>query len=291
MKFIDEAVLQHLNQDALTLTRCLALITDTGIIHGVTTLDRPVTYRGVTYRAIDGFEASTLISDNNQAVDHAEALALVTLEKTGLTADKIKSGYLNGARWELHEVDYKTPSVGFLLDGGVVGVTTVNNNNSYKIELLSVSHKLSGRIGCVDSLRCRAVFGTPANSIYGCGVDISGFWKTSVVAVADAQEPTVMFRAASETLSADATAARVQFLTGRNKDAGLFQVEKYTRPTKDILLVEETPFPIEAGDEFRIRLDCNKTFEACRNWGNHVNYKGEPYIPVADGKEAEWALV
>lgn len=291
MRFIDEAILQHLDKPALTLTRCLALITDEGIVHGITTLDRDVTYRNITYRSVDGFEASTLISDNDQAVDHSEALALVALEKTGLTAERIKSGYLNDARWELHEVDYQMPSIGFLLDGGVVGVTTLNNNQSYRIELLSSSHKLASRIGCVDSLRCRAVFGSPAKSIYGCGVDISGFWKTSTVAAVDVNEPTVMFRGASETLDGNSTAARVQFLSGRNKDAGLFQVEKYTRNTRDVLLVEETPYPIEVGDEFRIRFDCNKTFAACRSWGNHVNYKGEPHIPVADGKEAEWAQV
>lgn len=292
MKFIKDEVLQHLDNETLTLCRCVLLVTDKGVFHGATTLDRDVFYKGVLYKAADGIEPAMLVSDNDQAVDHSEALMLAALEKTGLTAEKIKGGYLNRARWELHEVDYMQPSIGYLVDGGIIGTATVGNNNSVKIQLLSVAEKLSQKIGCVDSLRCRAVFGTPANSIYGCGVDTTGFWKTGTVSAVDSEEPTILFQTADDTLAKNTNYARVQFTSGKNSESDrLFQVEQFTLATKTIMLVEETPFKIEIGDEFKIRLDCGKTFEHCQGWGNHLNYKGEPHIPVADGKEAEWALV
>jgi hypothetical protein len=76
--------------------------------------------------------------------------------------------------------------------------------------------------------------------------------------------------------------ARLQFLTGAN--AG----REYSIELVDgleISLAETTAYPIQPGDEYRVRSDCAKRYiEDCVGaWGNGPNFKGEPHIP--DGSE------
>jgi hypothetical protein len=63
----------------------------------------------------------------------------------------------------------------------------------------------------------------------------------------------------------------------------LYQVEGYGPLTGTVALVEPTPFEIVAGHTFRIRPDCDKTPATCAAYGNFLNYKGEPLIPVGEG--------
>ena len=63
----------------------------------------------------------------------------------------------------------------------------------------------------------------------------------------------------------------------------LYQVEYFDSSTGLIGLFEPVPFDIESGDTFSIRKDCDKSVDSCKAYGNFLNYKGEPLIPVGEG--------
>ena len=77
----------------------------------------------------------------------------------------------------------------------------------------------------------------------------------------------------------------MRFLTGKNASARLRQIEAYGDGTGTVALFEPLLFPVEVGDTFEIRRDCNKSPSHCIAYGNILNYKGEPFIPVGDGLE------
>jgi len=136
------------------------------------------------------------------------------------------------------------------------------------------------------SRRCRAVFGSPAGSQTGCGVDAEALWVTAEVTAVDLDDPFRVFADSSLVgLSPEPAPGRVQFLTGQNAGPRLHQVEAFGGTSGTIALFDALLFPVAVGDTFRIRDDCNKSPSDCISYANFINYKGEPYIPVGDGLE------
>lgn len=73
----------------------------------------------------------------------------------------------------------------------------------------------------------------------------------------------------------------VYWVTGNN--AGLqMEIWTHTAPTS-IQLREKTPFPIQVGDTFNIRVGCDKTLATCTSkFNNSINFGGFPTIPAVD---------
>lgn len=62
------------------------------------------------------------------------------------------------------------------------------------------------------------------------------------------------------------------------------EVEEFDPDTNTITLVLPTPNPIQFGDEFKIRQDCDKSRNMCKNrHDNILNFRGEPDLSRADG--------
>lgn len=271
-------------KQSLTLCRLLKFKTIDGKEYGITSLDVDFEFKGLVYKCA-GNDVSTIMDDNEFTIANAETVSIIRL--SGLTYKSLKSGILDNATWELYEVDYETLDY-ILLDKGMVGVVEVVQKEIMNIELLSLSNALTVPFGCVDSKRCRAIFGTEANSMFGCGVDASNMWTNGEVTGVDDSEPDVLF--ADKNIVLDTAkiqrAARVQFLTGNNASDFLYQVEAFSGTSGSILLMEATPYPIKIGDTFKIRPDCDKIPSTCKEYNNFINYKGEPFIPSQDAVAA-----
>src|SRR5690606_17033453 len=124
----------------------------------------------------------------------------------------------------------------------------------------------------------RAIFGSPANSQTGCGVDADALWVDGEVQSVGAES--------DRTFTGDIAAfmpGRVEFTSGPNVGRR-YAVESVDGVT--ITLAETTPFPIEAGHDYRHRPDCTKLKDgplggdSDNDW---PNFKGEWTIPVGDG--------
>jgi uncharacterized phage protein (TIGR02218 family) len=255
-------------------------------VFGLTTLNRDVYYDGVLYVAANGFDPSVIATDTGLSVDNAEATALLSVDMPGITLEMALAGELDDAAWQMRLVNWADLSMGHMvMDAGDVGQVTVDGQAIYVPELLSYAMRLKQSIGYLWSRRCRAVFGSEARGQTGCGVDASGMWRAGTV-TALGGEPHVVFAAAGLVLDQEVVPGRLRWITGPNRGSRLYQVEGYSPTSHTVALLEPVPFLIEVGHQFEIRRDCNKSPSFCTAYGNYINYKGEPYIPVGDGTES-----
>lgn len=282
MRTLSDNIKRKYEKQALTICRILKIKTKEGKILALTSLDKDLTFEGLTYLHF-GADTSVIQDSNNFAISNAEATTLFA--KAGITEKSIRAGILDNATWELSEIDYIKLDEALLLDKGVIGVVETKDGQSLTFELLSFANRLTSAYGCLDAKRCRAVFGTEAEDIFGCGAKAS--WISGEVTGVDENEADVLF--ADKNLQFNdkmKKAARVQFTEGDNKSDSLYQVESLSSTSGSILLMEPTPYPIQVGDKFKIRSDCNKTPQMCKEYNNFINYKGEPHIPSEDAYSA-----
>lgn len=278
---------EHLQGTVTTTCRALLIKLRDGREFGVTTLDRDLHYLGIKFSALNGFDSSIIASDTGLSVDNAEATALVSATIDGITEEMILAGELDDAQWEMWLLNWNDLSMGHtVLGAGDLGEVNLVDGMVYIPELLTYAMRLKNSIGHVWQRRCRAIFGTDADSQTGCGVDAESMWQVGEVTGVDDEDSHRVF-AAFDLIGQEfkSGASVLEFTSGKNRSQRLRFIEAYSDISGTIALFEPLPFAIEVGDEFRIRNDCNKSPSDCIAYGNLINYKGEPYIPVGDGLE------
>lgn len=291
MRLVSAALQEHLEKVDTTTTRLLKITLRDGTSFGLCMLDRDIVYDDgagpLTYKAMTGFDPSTISSDANYSVDNAEGTALLSGEaEDGLTAEMVHAGALDDAQWVCYLINYEDPEdssggTGMILDAGDIGEVTVRHGLVFIPELLSFAMRLRQPVGGVWSRSCRAIFGSPPNSQTGCGVDVTSLWESgTVLSVGD--EPNRTFTGDNEGSSASFVPGRLEWLTGANLGR-LYSIEE-SGEDGTISLNETTPYAIEVGDTYRARPDCRKRYvEDCIGvWNNGPRFKGEPFIPVGD---------
>lgn len=279
------ALQAHLDQPVTTTCRLLRIRMRDGRVFGVTDLDVDVEYDHgddlglVSYSASQGFEPAAMAYDADMSVSNSEAQSLLLTTFTGITESMIEAGELRDAEWTLFLVNYRDLSAGSaaILDAGDVGEVTKRWGMVWVPELLSYSVRLRQPIGTHWSRTCRAIFGTPAEGQTGCGVDAEALWVEGEVTAVGVESDRQFTGDAS--VSGSVVPGRVEWLSGSN--IGRIGIVE-TFDAGVVTLANAMPFQIEAGDEYRIRPDCARTFDACKAYGNALNFKGEPLIPTGD---------
>lgn len=280
---------EHLNQQATTTCRLLKLELQDGTVYGMTSLDVDVEYDGVVYRSRPGLESSIIATDVGLSVDNGEGVGLtVSNRSVGITVESLQAGDLDDAQWSMMLVNYRDLSMGHvLLDAGDTGEVKISHGMSATIELVSFAMRLRQPIGTLDSRTCRATFGAPQKGQYGCGVDADALWIDGVVTSVSSEEPRRIFFDGALVVPVNPVPGRIQWVTGNNSTRNrLYQIEQFDAGSGGVAMLEITPYDIQAGDQFRIRQDCDKLFTTCRDdYNNLLNFRGEPYIPVGSGIE------
>lgn len=289
MRQIPTALQLHLNQAATTTTRLLKVTLKNGFVYGLSMLDRDIAYDDglgeVLYVATNGFDSSTLATDLGYSVGNAEGYALISNSIDGLELEDIEAGALNDAEWVCYLVNFENLESGqhLILDAGDIGEVKVQHGVVWLPELMSYIQRLKQPVGSVWSRTCRAIFGTPASSQTGCGIQLETLWVEGEVQTVGPETNRVFTgdQVREDSPGPPLVPGRVQFLTGANAGQE-FATEELDGLT--VTLAETTNYPIEAGDTYRIRPDCGKRFlEDCKGtWNNAVNFKGEYLIPVGD---------
>jgi uncharacterized phage protein (TIGR02218 family) len=293
MRTVPAELQDHLDGVSTTTCHLLKITTVEGVVLGFTTLDKAIEYDdgagSVRYSAMAGTDLSALRSDLGYSVDNAEGRVLVSEDvQEGLSIEEIQSGALDEAQWKLYVVNFEDLTTGrhVLLDAGDIGQVRVKHGLVWMPELLSYLVRLRQPVGSVDSITCRAIFGSPANSQTGCGIDADALWVNGEVTAVGAETDRV-FEADIDPGLTNTPPGRVQWLTGNNASSRLTWVEALDG--NEVTLGEPTRWPIEVGDTFRIRPDCGKWYERdCIGiWNNGLNFKGEPHIPVGDAGQIQ----
>lgn len=289
MRDIPALLLAHLQQPVTTTCRLLKItLRDGTTSFGFTTLDQSIAYDDgdgeLAYTATNSFDQSAFSSDSSYSLDNAEGTMLISDDVSpDVTIDMINRGALDDARWVCYLINFLDTSMGHvILDAGDVGQVRTRFGMVWLPELLSYAVRLRQPIGRVDSRTCRAIFGSDADSQHGCGYDAESLWATGTVVSVGVESDRAFTGDVTETsFSVDPFPGRVEWLTGSNAGMTLW-TDSFDAGAVE--LGEPTPYPIQAGDTFRIRPDCRKRYqEDCiATWDNGINFKGEPLIPVGD---------
>jgi len=277
MRAIPPSLHNHLQGSVTTTCLLLQINLENGERFGITTHDRPVAFDGLTYNA--GFDPSIIASSSDFKVGNGEARALLTQL---ISQNQLLNGHLDNAQWKLHLINWQQPDEdnALLLDAGDIGEVKTKDSDAWSAELLSHALRLRQNIGGSWSRACRATFGSPANAQTGCGAS-APFTQGTVTAV-DSEDRLRVFQSDLDTSIYGL--GRVVWLSGGNTGERLHRVEAADSST--VALFDAQRLPIQIGDTFKIRKDCNKSPSDCIAYGNFLNYKGEPYIPVGDGLES-----
>lgn len=240
----------------------------------------------VTYSSTNGFDPSEFSADISYSVDNAQGYALISGDIPGVTQQTVDDGLLDGASWICYYADYQAlvPGSAVILDAGDVGVVQVQFGMLWIPELLSYVMRLKQNVGDVYSRTCRAVFGTPAPTQHGCGINANPLWQNfTVTAVGAEDDRTFQTVGITQDSTKPFYPGQIQWLTGLNapRQVSTESVD-ITSGLATISLMETVPYAIQVGDTGRIRPDCAKTWAACGAYGNQLNMKAEYLIPVGD---------
>ena len=293
MRTIPVNLLAHKRGSATTLCGLIRIETLDGEVLGLTTLDRDVTYddgRGeVVYKAAVGFEPASIYAAGDFGVDNTEFKALVPAFDLDLSEYRVNSGAYNYAKFWLMEVNYEDLTQGhWTVMHGTLGEMKSVDGITLFGELRSLMDNFRKPIVQLDSLSCRARFGSqPGEERFPCGFDASVLWTSSTIGTVGAESNRTFTDPARTEADGFYEPGLVQILTGLN--AGHYSEVERSLATGQIDLAFPTPYPMSAGDEYRIRRDCNKiprdAEKGCKHWWgaewiNHV--RAEPDIPVGD---------
>jgi uncharacterized phage protein (TIGR02218 family) len=308
-KTIHATLLAHKEQASTTLCDCLLvgpLPDDT--YRGFTSLDTDVDYNpgsgSVTFRSHTGAQLSAMVSTADLGVDNAEAETLIPItgfEVQGFTQTQIDAGALDKVPFVIYRVNYNDLTAGQheIVGGGTIGEVRTKVGGLAVVELRSLSQQLKQSIVELDSLACRAKFGSQPIGTGGgvveerfpCGFDASTLWVAGEVESVGTETDREFTDATSLVGTSYGEGyfvpGVVEWLTGENAGQTR-EVEAYDETTGEVTLQFPTVSAIAVGDTYRIRPDCTHQVEGnngCRffwgsDWVNH--YRGEPNIPVAE---------
>lgn len=296
MKTIPALLLTHKAQPATTLTKLMKVgpLPD-GSYRGFTELDADVAYNdalgSITYRSHTGMDMSALMSSADLGVDNAEVQTLYPVmgyEIEGFTQAEIDAGVLDKTPFIVYQVNYRDLTMGHeIVSSGTIGEQRTKHGQMTILELRSLSQQLKQNVGELDSLTCRAKFGSQiGEERFPCGYSLTAEWVNATVTSVAAGDAEREFTALS---LAQATSyfvpGVVEWLTGNNVGQ---QREVEGFGSGIVSLQFPTVRPIVIGDTLRIRRDCVKRWTGANScntfWGVNkpLHFRGEPHIPIGD---------
>jgi hypothetical protein len=114
----------------------------------------------------------------------------------------------------------------------------------------------------------------------GCTLNAANFAVPGSAAAGSTQQTVVASGLATPQGSGTYTLGRIVFTSGLN--ATFQRTIRNWDGANTLLLFNPLPFAVAAGDTFNVYPGCNKTFAACGQFGNQLNYGGQPWIPAPE---------
>lgn len=271
---------------------------------GITSLDRDVTYNdgsgAVVYKAAIGMVPETIRMQEAMEVGNSQAQHLIPQFDLSITEEMLRAGVYDYAWFWIYEVNYEDPSMGHVeLMHGQTGQMLIDQGVSFWTEFTDLTKILKQNMVEKDSILCRASYGSQPFGTGGgvveerfpCGKNLAALWTTAKTVTHIGLETNISFRASALGAAANTYVPGViEWLTGDNTG------RTHSVESQDALgwisLSEQTMFPVQVGDTFKIRHDCTKWIDGdkgCKaNWSDvspdewKLHYRGEPLIPISD---------
>lgn len=288
MKSIPLAFRGHLALDHTSWTLLLKVVCKDGTILGFTFLDEDVIYDDgggpLLYRADQGFMPERLQSKADLGVDNTELQGWYSV--AGVTEARIRAGLFDFARVWIYRVNFLDLSQGReIWAAGTLG-ESVYSETGWTTEFRSLSQQLKQPLCKLTSLTCRARFGSKPIGTVGapfterkpCNKEL--VWASGTVTSVGVETDRIFTDSSRPEANGFYEPGVVEWLTGANAGA---QIEVYTFAADQFTLLLPMPYPIQPGDTYRVRQDCDKTFEMCKTRHNNtLNNRSEHLTPVED---------
>ena len=243
-----------------------------------TALDRDLVHRGETFRSCNSMDPTA--SENVGSVDEAGNMDLSGLLADGsVTEADLHAGLYDGATVEAMLVSWKGPALQKPLLKGTFGPVTYSETG-FRVELLGDGARLQQE-PLVHAMQpnCRYQFGDDQ-----CGSDIEAVRVSGTVTASAGQ------RGFTDDTRAETAGyfrrGTVTFTSGAN--AGASAEIKEHLDGGGITLWPRLGFAIEVGDTYTMTPGCTNTPDGsggcngCKDWGNYVNFGGEPSLKGND---------
>jgi uncharacterized phage protein (TIGR02218 family) len=275
MRTIPAGLAAHLAGAATTTATCWIVRRTDGLVFGFTDHDRPLAVDGVSCEPATGFDRSAATRGAGFAVGEEEiagALSSAAIDEADLAA-----GRWDGARVEVHLVNWQTPAERLHLRTGTIGEVT-RADGAFRAEVRGPAHALGQPTGRLFTRTCDAELGDAR-----CGVALPPLTLSATVVETDA---------AGRIRVADASAFAARwFAYGRlavtaGPSAGLtMTIEDHLVESGATWLVLRRPptSTLAAGTAVSLTAGCDKRFATCREkFANAEAFRGFPHVPGRD---------
>ena len=308
MRNVPAAIQSALDSGVTTMTYILRIDPQTEGYDsfGITLLDRNVTYNdgdgSLVYLAPIGMVPANIQSTSEMEVGNTEIQHLFPEFDLPISEADISAGVYDFAWYHYYMVDYSNLTTGnhVVIGHGQLGQIRMTDGLSFTTELTDLTKLLMQSIVEMDSITCRATFGSQAigstttgdnEERFPCGKDAEALYTGPHTVTTVGAEVNNTFTASGLGAAANTyVPGMLRWLTGDNAGR-ICEVEEQSGAGV-ISLTFETMFPISTGDTFEIRPDCTKWKEGTNGCKFHfgtsewkLHYRGEPYIPVADADQ------
>jgi uncharacterized phage protein (TIGR02218 family) len=253
---------------------CVKLTRRDAQVFGVTALDRDLVVSGITYKSLNGIDATDATTGSDMQVDNVDVTSGFNAGQ--VTEGDLAAGVWDGCRFELFAVNWRVPTDGVeILKTGEIG-DVKHGRLGFQATLVGLTAKLQNNVGRIITPTCNAVFGDAR----------CGFNKASVTA--SAQAVTSVTSQTVITLSGLAAAPAyyddgdITGVAGAN--AGIVREIKAHTTGGVLTLHQALPFAVVASDTFNVAPGCRKRkIEDCKTrWNNIVNFRGFAELPGLD---------
>lgn len=281
MKILPTGMQAHLDSGATTLCHCWKLTLRSGAVSGFTSHDRDLTFGGVTYVALSGFEASAIENSLGLNVDDLEvigALSAASLNEAGLAA-----GRFDNAEIQILRVNWQNAAQRVVLASGNLGEAR-RGPTGFRAEVRGLAHHLNQPQGRLFQYGCDTDLGSAK-----CGVNLTlpayrGTGSVQSIPVDEDNRRSFIASGLEDFSSGWFSRGKILWTSGANN--GLAMEVKEHRLSGGIVTVDlwlAMPQVIVAGDTFSITAGCDKQFETCKaKFDNAVNYRGFHRMPGND---------
>ena len=243
-----------------------------------TALDRDLPYRGQTYRSCHSMNPSA--SENVGSIDDSGTMNLSGLLASGaISQEDLHAGLYDGATVQAELVSWNGPALARPLLKGTFG-KVVYSENRFSVDLEGDGGRLQ-QTPLVHPMQpnCRYLFGDR-----WCSKDLGPLTVAGAVTTSGGQKG---FADAGRAEAAGYfRSGRVTFTSGAN--AGISAEIKDHEAGGSFSLWPRMAFPIATGDTYTMTPGCTNNPDGsngcrgCKDWGNFINYGGEPDVPGND---------
>jgi uncharacterized phage protein (TIGR02218 family) len=281
---ISSELLAHMQ----SASRTLAFLVDITSVYNTsgtpdvsfTTLDRPITYDGITYSSSVGISPSSIMGKSN--LDASNLTIDGWLVAGNISKNDLQSGYYRKAAITILQVNYEDLTQGHLMHFSGHFGTIRTSDSGFSVDIEGLEEYFEQNIGRVFQRNCTTEFCSEQCGLLaadytetGTVVSISSNNKVFTSTLTNVNGNTIVDSWYSNGYLTWSTGLNERFVT---------KIRNYVLTGNVITLIQPMYYQIQVGDTFSLIAGCSKNFidDCDARFSNYVNFQGFPFIPTED---------